>query len=50
MATYLNKLIQAGFAIRRVEEWGPSAEQIAAHPEWADEAHRPPFLLVAAER
>jgi ubiquinone/menaquinone biosynthesis C-methylase UbiE len=50
MATYLNKLIQAGFAIRRVEEWGPSAEQIAAHPEWADEVHRPPFLLVAAER
>ena len=50
VATYLNALIQTGFSIRRVEEWGPSAEQIAAHPEWADEVHRPPFLLVAAER
>ena len=31
-------------ALRR----GPSQEQIAQHPEWADEVHRPPFLLVAA--
>ncbi len=50
VATYLNLLIGAGFAVTRVEEWGPSAEQIAAHPEWADEAQRPPFLLVAARR
>jgi len=32
----------------RVEEWGASAEQIAAHPEWANEDQRPSFLLVAA--
>jgi SAM-dependent methyltransferase len=48
VATYLNLLIRTGFTIEHVGEWGPSPEQIAAHPEWADEAQRPPFLLVAA--
>jgi ubiquinone/menaquinone biosynthesis C-methylase UbiE len=50
VASYLNLLIEAGFTIARVAEWGPSPEQIAAHPEWADEVERPPFLLVAARR
>jgi SAM-dependent methyltransferase len=50
VATYFNLLIGLGFAIVRVEEWGPSEAQIAAHPEWADEVQRPPFLLVAARR
>jgi ubiquinone/menaquinone biosynthesis C-methylase UbiE len=50
LATYLNLLIRLGFAIVRVEEWGPTTEQIAAHPEWADEVHRPAFLLVSARR
>jgi ubiquinone/menaquinone biosynthesis C-methylase UbiE len=48
VATYLNLLIRLGFTIMRVEEWGASAEQIAAHPEWTDEDQRPSFLLVAA--
>jgi cytochrome bd-type quinol oxidase subunit 1 len=48
VATYFNLLIGLGFTIMRVEEWGASAEQIAAHPEWTDEDQRPPFLLVAA--
>jgi hypothetical protein len=26
--------------------FGPA--QVAAHPEWTDELHRPPFLLVSA--
>jgi SAM-dependent methyltransferase len=50
VATYLNLLIGLGFAIDRVEEWGPSAEQVAVHPEWAAEVERPSFLLVAARR
>jgi len=50
VATYLNLLIGLGFTITRVEEWGPSPEQIAAHPEWANEVQRPSFLLVAARR
>jgi SAM-dependent methyltransferase len=50
LATYLNMLIRFGFSINHVEEWGLTAEQIAAEPAWADERHRPPFLLVAARR
>ena len=41
LATYLNLLIAAGFTIRRVEEWGASREQIAAHPEWKIDHRRP---------
>jgi ubiquinone/menaquinone biosynthesis C-methylase UbiE len=48
LATYINMLIRAGFVISDVEEWGPTEEQIAAQPNWADERQRPPFLLVAA--
>ncbi|HKX01711.1 MAG TPA: SAM-dependent methyltransferase, partial [Methylomirabilota bacterium] len=50
IATYVNLLIRAGFSISHVEEWGPTEEQVAAHPEWANERQRPPFLLLAARR
>jgi SAM-dependent methyltransferase len=50
IGTYLTLLLQAGFTITHVEEWGPTAEQIAAKPEWAVERDRPPFLLVGARR
>jgi ubiquinone/menaquinone biosynthesis C-methylase UbiE len=50
LATYINMLLRLGFAISHVEEWGPTEEQIALQPYWADERHRPPFLLVAARR
>jgi ubiquinone/menaquinone biosynthesis C-methylase UbiE len=48
VASYVNSLLRQGFQLTRFEEWGPNSEQIAEHPEWADEVHRPPFLLVAA--
>ena len=47
---YLNLLLDAGFALSRVTEWGPTDEQIAARPELAPERQRPPFLLVSARR
>ena len=50
LATYLNLLIAAGFTVRRVEEWGPTRAEIAAHPEWKIDHRRPAFLLVSAER
>ncbi len=50
LAAYLNLLIAAGFAIDRVEEWGASRAQIAAHPEWKIDHRRPSFLLVSASR
>lgn len=46
----LNALVRAGFAIARVEEFGPPDAQIAARPELAEERGRPLFVLVAARR
>jgi SAM-dependent methyltransferase len=50
LATYVNMLLRIGFVITHIEEWGPTQEQIAAKPAWADELQRPPFLLIAARR
>jgi SAM-dependent methyltransferase len=50
LAGYLNLLIDAGFTVRRVEEWGPTPAEIAAHPEWKIDHRRPSFLLVSAVR
>ena len=50
LGTTLNLLIAAGFAIRHVEEFCPTDDQVAARPELARERHRPMFLLVAAGR
>jgi SAM-dependent methyltransferase len=46
----LNTLIDAGFAIRRVEEWSPTPEQVAAQPSLAEELDRPMMALVAARK
>jgi ubiquinone/menaquinone biosynthesis C-methylase UbiE len=48
VASYVNSLLAHRFQLVRLDEWGPNHEQIAAYPEWADEVHRPPFLLLAA--
>ena len=50
LGTTLNALINAGFVLRHVEEWAPTADQIAGHPELAIERERPMFLLLAAQR
>ena len=50
LATYINLLLRLGFVLTHVMEWGPSAQQILARPQLADEHERPPFLLVAARR
>jgi SAM-dependent methyltransferase len=50
LATTLNALIAAGYAITHVEEYGPTPDEIAAKPEWAKERERPMFLLVSAHR
>jgi SAM-dependent methyltransferase len=46
----LNTLIGAGFTIRHVEEFAPTAGQIAENPDLAAELGRPMFLLVSAQR
>jgi SAM-dependent methyltransferase len=50
IGTYVNLLVARAFTVAHVEEWGPSAGQIAAHPEWKHERDRPPFLIMAARR
>ena len=50
LATYVNAVIEAGFRLDRIEEWGPTAEEVAARPERAEDLHRPWFLLVSATR
>jgi SAM-dependent methyltransferase len=50
LGTTLNTLIDAGFALRRVEEWSPTPEQVAAQPSLADELDRPMVVLVAAQK
>lgn len=50
MATTLNALLYAGFAVQRVVEFAPSAEQIAAAPQLAEEMERPMMLIVKAQR
>jgi len=49
LGSYVSSLLANGFTLFALVEWGPTQEQIAQHPEWADELHRPPFLLVGAQ-
>ncbi|WP_428493159.1 class I SAM-dependent methyltransferase [Rhodopila sp.] len=49
IGTTLNMLIHTGFTITHVEEWGPTARQIDAMPELAEERERPMFMLIAAQ-
>jgi SAM-dependent methyltransferase/8-oxo-dGTP pyrophosphatase MutT (NUDIX family) len=50
LATTLNLVISAGFVIDRIEEFRPSAEEIAAQTTLVIELERPMFLLVSAHR
>ncbi len=50
LGTTLNTLIDAGFALRRIQEWSPTSEQVAAQPSLADEMERPMMVLVAAQK
>lgn len=48
LATTLNALIDAGFEIRRVEEFSPTPEQIEQMPQVVEELERPMILIVSA--
>lgn len=50
LSTTLNTLIEAGFAIRHVDEWAPTDAQLADNPDLADECERPMMAIVAAQR
>ncbi len=48
IGTTLNTLINVGFTILHVEEWKPTEEQLAEHPELEKELERPIFLTIKA--
>ena len=50
LGTTLNALIDAGLAVRRVVEWSPTPQQVAAQPSLADELERPMMALVASRK
>ncbi len=41
---------RAGLRLAALVEWSPSDNDLALHPEWAEELDRPMFLLLAAHR
>lgn len=49
-ATYINFLIEAGFAIGYVVEWGPNKEQAERSWQLADHRNRPRFLILKATK
>ena len=50
LGTLITLLIEAGFTLSHVNEWGPSEADLAARPELAEELERPMMLLIAAQR
>ena len=50
LGTLLNLLIDTGFRLDHINEWGPTAKDLAALPSLADEVERPMLVIVAATR
>lgn len=50
LGTYINLLVQQGFTICYMNEWGPSAEQVAANPALDEERERPMIFILAAQK
>jgi SAM-dependent methyltransferase len=50
VATYVNALLDAGFALTRLYEPDVSPEALAERPELADDRRRPMFLMLGAIR
>ena len=48
--TYINSLIDNGFAIKRVLEPEATSEFMSRRPELAEESRRPPFLIISSQK
>lgn len=50
LGTYINLLVQQGFTVRYLNEWGPSAQQIADNPALDEEKERPMIFILAVQK
>lgn len=50
LGSYINLLVQQGFIITHLNEWGPSAQQIAENPALDEEKERPMIFILAAHK
>ncbi|MBC3211422.1 MULTISPECIES: class I SAM-dependent methyltransferase [Serratia] len=50
LGTYINLLVQQGFTIRYLNEWGPSVQQIADNPALDEEKERPMIFILAVQK
>ncbi|MEN3931212.1 methyltransferase domain-containing protein [Microvirga sp. W0021] len=50
LGTYIDLLVSAGFMVKRLVEWGPSAEQIATLPALDEEKERPMIFLMSCQK
>ncbi|WBF46511.1 class I SAM-dependent methyltransferase [Serratia rubidaea] len=50
LGSYLNMLVQQGFTINYLNEWGPSAQQIRDNPALDEEQERPMIFILAAQK
>lgn len=50
LGTLLNLLLNNGFNLRHVEDWGPTPQQIHDWPALEEEKERPMLLLISAQR
>lgn len=47
--TYVTLLLESDFVLTGLKDWVPSEKDVAEHPDWMDERHRPYFLIISAE-
>lgn len=50
LSTWVNALIAAGFSITALNEWGPTAQQIAQQPALAEEMERPMLFIMSVTK
>ncbi|MBC1185142.1 MULTISPECIES: class I SAM-dependent methyltransferase [Kluyvera] len=50
LGSWINALVAAGFVIECLNEWGPTAEQIAANPALDEEKERPMIFILRARK
>lgn len=50
LSTWINMLINTGFEITAMDEWGPSIEQIADNPLLDEEKERPMIFIISARK